>query len=208
MILNKILIIIFSNSHGNDCLSYVSFLFIDPSVNITDIDPVVEGTNVTIQCYVSPSSEVINITWDRNNSTLDIQGNDRYDGGTISSPSLEIYFVQENDDGNYTCKAVNPVGIGKSLPIRLQVLPGKYYLLSNSIYNISIKKKKRKYLTDIFCGEHETGINRNQIFKVTDFIRIKKKITISLQICITIMMYVQKRKLQLFIQIQEIKYTQ
>ncbi|CAG2227900.1 unnamed protein product [Mytilus edulis] len=86
-------------------------IFEHPSVNITDIDPVVEGTNVTIQCYVSPSSEVINITWDRNNSTLDIQGNDRYDGGTISSPSLEIYFVQENDDGNYTCKAVNPVGI-------------------------------------------------------------------------------------------------
>ncbi|XP_076105961.1 neural cell adhesion molecule 1-like [Mytilus galloprovincialis] len=96
-----------------------------PVVNVPNIEPAIEGTNITIPCYVSPTSEVTRITWYKNNSILYIYGNDRFSGGTISAPSLKIYFVEENDEGNYTCQAMNPVGFGKSVPTFLQVLPDK-----------------------------------------------------------------------------------
>ncbi|XP_063447807.1 cell adhesion molecule 4-like [Mytilus trossulus] len=94
-----------------------------PVVNVSNIEPAIEGTNITIPCYVSATSEVTKITWYKNNSILDIYGNDRFSGGTVSSPPLKIYFVEESNEGNYTCQATNPVGTNKSKPTLLQVLP-------------------------------------------------------------------------------------
>ncbi|VDI34064.1 Hypothetical predicted protein [Mytilus galloprovincialis] len=95
---------------------------LNPVVNVSNIEPSIEGTNITISCYVSPTSEVTKITWYKNNIILDIYGNNRFSGGTISSPSLEIYFVNEYDEGNYTCNAMNPVGTNESIPIHLTIL--------------------------------------------------------------------------------------
>ncbi|CAC5361161.1 unnamed protein product [Mytilus coruscus] len=138
-------------------------IFEYPVVNVSNIEPVIEGTNVTIPCYVTPSSGVTYIAWDKNNSTLDIYGNDRFGGGTISSPSLEIYFVEENDDGNYTCQAKNPVGIRKSGPTHLQVLPDipKVHLLGIEPVVIGSNVTIQCYISSVSTLKSVTWLNNN-----------------------------------------------
>jgi hypothetical protein len=39
----------------------------------------------------------------------------KYNGGTINTPSLTIYSVQQSDAGTYTCFGSNNVGTGQSV---------------------------------------------------------------------------------------------
>lgn len=93
--------------------------------NTSEIKPDIEGGNVTIPCYISSSSKSTNVTWMKNNIELNVTGN-KYNVGELPYPFLHIYFIQTDDEGNYTCLASNPVGSDKSKPVQLQVLPGKY----------------------------------------------------------------------------------
>ncbi|VDI54606.1 Hypothetical predicted protein [Mytilus galloprovincialis] len=154
-------------------------LFEDPVVNITNIEPVKEGTNVSISCNVYPAYGVTNITWYKNNSILDIHRHERLGGGTISSPSLMIYFVDENDEGNYTCQATNPVGTDISKPQNVQVLPdipivltskeetvtiGEYVTLSCNISSVSKLTKVVWYKNNIEFNFNANGTKDNDKF--------------------------------------------
>ncbi|VDI34069.1 Hypothetical predicted protein, partial [Mytilus galloprovincialis] len=98
-------------------LSVITF----PIANISDIAPAKAGTNITISCYVPSSSKATNITWLKDGVIINITRNRKYGGGTVSSPSLQIYHLRLADEGNYTCQATNIIDIGRSQPVFLTV---------------------------------------------------------------------------------------
>lgn len=103
----------------------ISFLLLtDPIAKISS-EPAILGNNITISCYVHWSTKETNITWLKNDKILEINGNNKYGGGTFSYPSLEIYFLQMEDEGNYTCQASSPIGIVTSQPVFLSVISCK-----------------------------------------------------------------------------------
>ena len=88
------------------------------------------GNPVTITCTVVATPSATTIVWRRNinnqATTLDITIG-RYSGGTISNPSLTINSVVQEDQGQYTCQAINSVGTGSSNQVYLTVTGGKIY---------------------------------------------------------------------------------
>ncbi|VDI34068.1 Hypothetical predicted protein [Mytilus galloprovincialis] len=176
---------------GSSLPVYLSILE-NPVVNVPNIEPAIEGTNITIPCNVSPTSEVTKISWYKNNSTLDIYGNDRFSGGTISAPSLKIFFVEENDEGNYTCQAMNPVGIGKSVPIHMQVLPDKPKVHLQRIEPVVIGSNitVRCYISSVSTLMSVTLVNNNVTIYTSNASKLRKifgnesKMYVSLTICL------------------------
>lgn len=96
----------------------------DPTANVSTIKPAVEGTNVTIPCSIYPAADVAYVTWLMDDTIINTNNSEKYVGGSIASPSLDILFVNENDEGNYTCQVTNPVGTGKSDILHLNVVEG------------------------------------------------------------------------------------
>ena len=55
--------------------------------------------------------------------------NHKYRGSTVTSPSLVIFSVNENDAGTYLCGATNGAGSSESNAIALQVSGSKYIIV-------------------------------------------------------------------------------
>ncbi|XP_076098442.1 hemicentin-1-like isoform X7 [Mytilus galloprovincialis] len=97
-----------------------------PSV-LASIKPTVNvGESVVINCVVTADPKETTITWQKvvNNvpTTLSITSNNRYSGGTVSTPALTISNVEDNDEGQYICQATNTVGTGSSNQVYLDVV--------------------------------------------------------------------------------------
>ncbi|XP_063428591.1 hemicentin-1-like isoform X14 [Mytilus trossulus] len=97
-----------------------------PSV-LASIKPTVNvGESVVINCIVTADPKETTITWQKvvNNvpTTLSITSNNRYSGGTVSTPALTISNVEDNDEGQYICQATNTVGTGSSNRVYLDVV--------------------------------------------------------------------------------------
>lgn len=118
---------------GNTIVAYVSLLYcIDvPSVVIGSGSAVVYGGQVTISCSISSNPSAQSMSWQKTlggvTTTLDIGINPRYQGGTLSDPSLTISNVNLDDKGDYRCLATNIVGTGQSGPAVIDVTGGKHF---------------------------------------------------------------------------------
>ncbi|VDI31519.1 Hypothetical predicted protein [Mytilus galloprovincialis] len=107
-----------TNPIGTGNQTVLLTVFIDPIANISS-NPVILGNNITISCYVHLSTKETNITWLKDDKIIQIKGNEKYDAGTFS---YEIYHVQLEDEGHYTCQASSPIGIVTSQPVSLSVI--------------------------------------------------------------------------------------
>lgn len=103
-----------------------------PSVVIGSGSAVVYGGNITIACSISSNPSAQSVSWQKTvngaTTTLNINGNQRYQGGTLSNPSLTIYNVNLADKGEYRCVATNIVGSGQSGPAIVDVTGSKTFL--------------------------------------------------------------------------------
>ncbi|XP_062602997.1 hemicentin-1-like isoform X5 [Saccostrea cucullata] len=99
-----------------------------PSVVIGSGSAIVFGGNVSISCSISSNPIEQSVSWQKTvngaTTTLNIIGNPRYEGGTLSNPSLTIYNVNLGDSGEYRCLATNIVGTGQSGPAMIDVTGG------------------------------------------------------------------------------------
>lgn len=78
------------------------------SVSTLSTVTVVEGHNVTLICNVSSIyPPVISVTWKFNDIAIDTLLGVKYQGGSISAPSLFINNLNATNQGNYTCSATN-----------------------------------------------------------------------------------------------------
>ncbi|VDI13642.1 Hypothetical predicted protein, partial [Mytilus galloprovincialis] len=86
------------------------------------------GYSVTLLCRISIAIPAVSkVYWQRyiNNSTTVITYDSiGIDGVTVDNPSLTIFSAKESMSGEYTCFAINLVGTGSSLPLRLKVEAG------------------------------------------------------------------------------------
>ncbi|XP_060068235.1 hemicentin-1-like [Ylistrum balloti] len=97
-----------------------------PVVNIQQATYTVNtGSSVTLECTVSATPQANSVTWRRNingvSSIISINGG-KYNGGSVTSPSLVIYTTSSSDIGYYTCEATNAVGTGTSTDTYLDVV--------------------------------------------------------------------------------------
>lgn len=73
-------------------------------------------------------TNVIWLKYQINHTTIiDINDKERFNGGSVASPSLTIYSVIVEDSGDYACEAINDVGETLSVPAHLSVYDGKVY---------------------------------------------------------------------------------
>lgn len=96
------------------------------------------GATVTLGCSVIATPAANSVYWKRigaNGQTIDIDTNsNRYDGASITNPSLVIYNPDLSDEGNYVCYASNAIGTGNSQQTFLDVT-GSMCLLEISFVN-------------------------------------------------------------------------
>ncbi|XP_035828095.1 hemicentin-1 [Aplysia californica] len=89
-------------------------LSVPPQVTKTGGDRVMstEGTRQEISCQIQSSSPAaLSVSWTRNGTAVNVN-NGRYEGGTVSLPSLIIRSVSEDDQGDYVCSVTNAEGTG------------------------------------------------------------------------------------------------
>ena len=86
------------------------------------------ANNVTMHCNVSGSPGVVTMSWKSNTTSLT---SNRHSGAMLSNPSLTISNVNVRDGGWYVCTATNIVGIGRSMPVYLNVTGGKFLCKSH-----------------------------------------------------------------------------
>lgn len=80
------------------------------NISVSTISTVtgVEGHNVTLICNVSSIyPPVISVTWKFNDTAIDTLLGGKYQGGSISAPSLFVTNLSATDQGNYACSATN-----------------------------------------------------------------------------------------------------
>ncbi|XP_052061299.1 hemicentin-1-like isoform X6 [Mytilus californianus] len=97
------------------------------------------GNDITIPCNIQSNPQHTQVYWTKkvgNNAAQQIpQGTSDYGGGNVNSPSLIIYNVEEADEAQYNCFAVNIVGTGSaSSPSFLNVI-GNPPIVTASIPN-------------------------------------------------------------------------
>lgn len=69
---------------------------------------------------------------------------DRYTGSTTTSPSLVINDVVEEDTGNYTCHAVNILGVAFGKPIQFTIKGlGKFLNAEKKFIHLDLWHEKR-----------------------------------------------------------------
>lgn len=126
------------------CGCIFTFHFTDiPLVNVSTVGDVIVGINITISCDISSVSNLATINWMKDSITLTLNNNItkdtvKWSGGTLLSPSLNIYFIQKEDEGNYSCIATNAAKhTGRSKPVHLTVSEGISELINlTSVYAI------------------------------------------------------------------------
>ncbi|XP_063441331.1 hemicentin-1-like isoform X2 [Mytilus trossulus] len=101
------------------------------------------GATVTLGCSVIATPAANSVYWKRigaNGQTIDIDTNsNRYDGASITNPSLVIYNPDLSDEGNYVCYASNAIGTGNSQQTFLDVtgnIPN--VKVQQSLYTVNI----------------------------------------------------------------------
>lgn len=95
------------------------------------------GNTITIQCVITANPSVTSVQWQRlvNGQTqnVDVAGNARITGGTVTTPSITINNAQFSDEGNYICTATNAVGTGASAQSYLDVFGSKLSCLMGTL---------------------------------------------------------------------------
>ncbi|XP_033758139.1 hemicentin-1-like [Pecten maximus] len=96
-----------------------------PSVTIAQSSySVTTGTTATLACTITGIPASTSVTWQKTRnsvtSTVTIDGA-KYNGGSITTPSLIISNADSNDEGSYVCQATNSVGTGSSSSTTLTV---------------------------------------------------------------------------------------
>lgn len=85
------------------------------------------GYYLELECNIESTPNHTSVYWQKlSNGTITniTSTSPGFYGSIISFPSLAITRVSQDDAGQYTCFAVNLVGIGKSQPTTLTVLGG------------------------------------------------------------------------------------
>lgn len=92
------------------------------------------GETITINCEVQSHNSILQeVQWifiDNEGARIDpinviMSQNLKYQGSSISSPSLTIFHVQPSDAGKYGCRARNMMGTTVSDTFASLVIPGK-----------------------------------------------------------------------------------
>ncbi|CAG2195793.1 unnamed protein product [Mytilus edulis] len=102
------------------------------------------GNQISITCTVSGSPSATNVYWMKQQtnggsfSNVDISGNNRYSGGTLSSPTLVINSAQFSDEGNYRCHGVNAAGDANSIVTNLDVTGSEYNIMQHESCSLYI----------------------------------------------------------------------
>lgn len=84
---------------------------------MTTVSPLIGdlGGNVTLICNVtSLYTLVASVIWEFDGTRIDPQSQDRYRGGSVTTPSLFISNLKSTDQGNYSCSASNMFGSGQA----------------------------------------------------------------------------------------------
>jgi hypothetical protein len=88
------------------------------------------GDRVTIGCTVSSNPAHTSVYWQRIRNgvtqTITLSSNIKYSGSSVTTPSLTILNVDDNDEGDYICYATNSVGTGQSSRGTLEVTGSKF----------------------------------------------------------------------------------
>lgn len=94
------------------------------------------GTTATLQCSVTASPLHTRVYWAKLNAQnqpvnidMGTNNNNKYQGSTVSNPSLTILNTVAADSGRYVCYAVNIVGTGQSGTTTLDITGGKVTIL-------------------------------------------------------------------------------
>lgn len=83
------------------------------------------GNNATISCYVLGDCTGIIWEFQHNGVTYIVNTSDssKYNGGTVSTPSLTIYNFAVSDIGSYRCLAKNSIGTAHSPVMAFMDIP-------------------------------------------------------------------------------------
>lgn len=96
------------------------------------------GSNITLTCQITGTPKPTGVYWEKrvnNGSKLITSETAGIRGCSLEVPSLTILYATTVDTGMYTCHAVNPVGVGRSLQIQLKVEGGRFTKLLKFLFN-------------------------------------------------------------------------
>ncbi|XP_052087167.1 mucin-3A-like [Mytilus californianus] len=86
---------------------------------------IVYGDDVELECNITGRPDITKVTWSMQKETeehqIDMTNILKYNGSTLSEPSLMIYNVTFEDDGIYFCEAGNSYENKTSLEVKLTV---------------------------------------------------------------------------------------
>ncbi|XP_061175934.1 hemicentin-1-like [Saccostrea echinata] len=86
-----------------------------------------QGGNVTLSVTLSDTEINSTIVWEKQGfknksfEVIDVSSNEKYDGGSLTSPSLSIFNVNNDDSGYYRCRVTNIDGTTTSTSIQIRV---------------------------------------------------------------------------------------
>lgn len=85
------------------------------------------GGQVTLGCTVVANPSATEVYWVKTsgNSNTEIRTATNKYSFSLNSPSLTITNLQQDDEANYRCVAVNPIGTGQSQTTFLDMLGSK-----------------------------------------------------------------------------------
>ena len=116
----------------------------EPTVQVTQSSYIANySSSVTLGCTVTSVLSQTSVQWFRLNNNqykAIILSSNKYDGSTVSSPSLKLHAVSYTDAGQYVCTATNTNGTGLSTPTLLAVMSGKNLMISRQFQKHYFKK--------------------------------------------------------------------
>lgn len=111
-----------------------SLILDEPTVRIEVPTLVLTGRTTTIDCNVSSTEPITELTWLKDGYKIQLESDsNKYAGGSIHTPSLTIHSCDDQDKASYRCKARNIAGTGQSAVVQLDVAGN-----STNIYNCNL----------------------------------------------------------------------
>ncbi|XP_076091162.1 hemicentin-1-like isoform X2 [Mytilus galloprovincialis] len=112
-----------TNLVGPGTSNLVTLNIIDePTVRIEVPTLVLTGRTTTIDCNVSSTEPITELTWLKDGYNIQPESDsNKYAGGSIHTPSLTIHNCDDQDKASYRCKARNIAGTGQSAVVQLDV---------------------------------------------------------------------------------------